>query len=137
MRRRATARRLAVRRRARVRPRHVAAARRQGGLRRLGQGNTSEDPIYLERRFDRYKEVLSFGDLYTPAEKRAFLLTPRQEFTRPEDKDQAYVSHYIDIGFGVTITPPGTMGRMTSTLQFATARRCSRSAPAPATSRRC
>jgi protein-L-isoaspartate(D-aspartate) O-methyltransferase len=83
-----------------------------------GKANTSEDPIYLERRFDRYKEVLAFGDLYTPAEKRAFLLTPRQEFTRPEDKDQAYVSHYIDIGFGVTITPPGTMGRMTSTLQL-------------------
>ncbi len=82
-----------------------------------GKANTSEDPVYLERRFDRYKEVLAFGDLYTPAEKRAFLLTPRQEFTRPEDKDQAYVSHYIDIGFGVTITPPGTMGRMTSTLQ--------------------
>jgi protein-L-isoaspartate(D-aspartate) O-methyltransferase len=82
-----------------------------------GKANTSEDPIYLERRFDRYKDVLSFNDLYTPAEKRAFLLTPRQEFTRPEDKEQAYVGHYIDIGFGVTITPPGTMGRMTSSLQ--------------------
>ncbi len=82
-----------------------------------GKANTNEDPIYLERRFDRYKDVLSFNDLYTSAEKRAFLLTPRQEFTRPEDKDQAYVGHYIDIGFGVTITPPGTMGRMTSSLQ--------------------
>ena len=82
-----------------------------------GKANTNEDPVYLERRFDRYKDVLSFNDLYTSAEKRAFLLTPRQEFTRPEDKDQAYVGHYIDIGFGVTITPPGTMGRMTSTLQ--------------------
>ncbi|RBP02803.1 protein-L-isoaspartate(D-aspartate) O-methyltransferase [Roseiarcus fermentans] len=83
-----------------------------------GKANTREDPVYLERRFDRYKEVLSFNDLYTAAEKRAFLLTPRQEFTRPEDKDQAYVAHYIDIGFGVTITPPGTMGRMTSALQI-------------------
>ena len=82
-----------------------------------GKANTKEDPIYLERRFDRYREVLAFNDLWTPAEKRAFLLTPRQEFTRPEDKDQAYVGHYIDIGFGVTITPPGTMGRMTSALQ--------------------
>ena len=83
-----------------------------------GKANLNEDPVYLERRFDRYREVLSFNDLYTAAEKRAFLLTPRQEFTRPEDKDQAYVSHYIDIGFGVTITPPGTMGRMTSALQI-------------------
>ena len=61
--------------------------------------------------------MLSFNDLYTPAEKRAFLLTPRQEFTRPQDKDQAYVGHCVDIGFGVTITPPGAMGRMTSTLE--------------------
>ena len=82
-----------------------------------GKAHTTEDPVYLERRFDRYKEVLSFNDLYTDREKRAFLLTPRQEFTRPEDKDQAYISRYIDIGFGVTITPPGTMGRMTSALQ--------------------
>jgi protein-L-isoaspartate(D-aspartate) O-methyltransferase len=82
-----------------------------------GKANTNEEPIYLERRFDRYKEVLAFNDLYTSAERRAFLLTPRQEFTRPEDKDQAYIGRYIDIGFGVTITPPGTMGRMTSALQ--------------------
>ena len=34
----------------------------------------------------------------------------------PEDRDNAYVGHYLDIGFGVTITPPGTMGRMTSSL---------------------
>ncbi len=83
-----------------------------------GKANTREDPIYLERRFDRYQDVLSFNDLYTSAEKRAFLLTPRQEFTRPGDKDQAYIARYIDIGFGVTITPPGTMGRMTSALQI-------------------
>jgi protein-L-isoaspartate(D-aspartate) O-methyltransferase len=79
--------------------------------------NRGEDPKYLERRFDRYREVLKFNDLWTPAEKRAFLMTPREEFVLPQDKDQAYVGHYLDIGFGVTITPPGTMGRMTSALQ--------------------
>jgi protein-L-isoaspartate(D-aspartate) O-methyltransferase len=83
-----------------------------------GQANRGESPVYLERRFDRYKEVLSFNDLWTPSEKRAFLLTPREEFVLPEDKDNAYVGHYLDIGFGVTITPPGTMGRMTSALQL-------------------
>ncbi len=41
---------------------------------------------------------------------------PREEFVLPQDRDQAYVGHYLDIGFGVTITPPGTMGRMTSAL---------------------
>ncbi len=83
-----------------------------------GKANRGEEAIYLERRFDRYREVLAFNDLWTTAEKRAFLMTPREEFVLPGDKDQAYVGHYLDIGFGVTITPPGTMGRMTSALQL-------------------
>jgi protein-L-isoaspartate(D-aspartate) O-methyltransferase len=78
---------------------------------------TAEEPKYLERRWDRYQVLLSFNDLWTPADKRAFLLTPRQEFCLPENKEDAYVGHYLDIGFGVTITPPGTMGRMTSAIQ--------------------
>jgi protein-L-isoaspartate(D-aspartate) O-methyltransferase len=78
--------------------------------------NRGEDPAYLGRRFDRYREVLAFNDLWTTADKRAFLMTPREEFVLPADRDQAYVGHYLDIGFGVTITPPGTMGRMTSAL---------------------
>ncbi len=82
------------------------------------QAHRGEDPVFLGRRWDRYLEVLKFNDLWTPADKRAFLFTPRQEFVLPEDRDQAYVGHYLDIGFGVTITPPGTMGRMTSALQL-------------------
>ena len=77
----------------------------------------AEDESYLERRWDRYQVLLQFNDLWTPADKRAFLLTPRQEFCLPENKEDAYVGHYLDIGFGVTITPPGTMGRMTSAIQ--------------------
>jgi protein-L-isoaspartate(D-aspartate) O-methyltransferase len=77
----------------------------------------AEEPKYLERRWDRYQVLLQFNDLWTPADKRAFLMTPRQEFCLPEDKENAYVGHYLDIGFGVTITPPGTMGRMTSAIQ--------------------
>jgi len=80
------------------------------------QANRSDDPSLLGARFDRYKVLLQFNDLWTPAEKRAFLLTPREEFVLPQDHDQAYVGHYLDIGFGVTITPPGTMGRMTSAI---------------------
>jgi protein-L-isoaspartate(D-aspartate) O-methyltransferase len=78
----------------------------------------AEDSKYLERRWDRYQVVISFNDLWTPADKRAFLMTPRQEFCLPENREDAYVGHYIDIGFGVTITPPGTMGRMTSALEI-------------------
>ena len=80
--------------------------------------NRGEDPTQLGRRYDRYKVLLSFNDLWTKADKRAFLMTPREEFVLPEDKDNAYVGHYLDIGFGVTITPPGTMGRMTSALNI-------------------
>jgi protein-L-isoaspartate(D-aspartate) O-methyltransferase len=80
------------------------------------QANRGEDPTYLGRRYDRYLDVLSFNDLWTPEAKRAFLLTPREEFVLPEDKENAYVGHYLDIGFGVSITPPGTMSRMTSAI---------------------
>jgi protein-L-isoaspartate(D-aspartate) O-methyltransferase len=80
--------------------------------------NRGEDPTQLGRRYDRYKVLLSFNDLWTKADKRAFLMTPREEFVLPEDRDNAYVGHYLDIGFGVTITPPGTMGRMTSALNI-------------------
>ncbi len=78
--------------------------------------NRGENPTFLGERFDRYQVLLSFYDLWTPAEKRAFLMTPREEFVLPEDRERAYVGHYLDIGFGVTITPPGTAGRMTSAL---------------------
>ena len=77
----------------------------------------AEESKYLERRWDRYEVVISFNDLWTAADKRAFLMTPRQEFCLPENREDAYVGHYLDIGFGVTITPPGTMGRMTSAIQ--------------------
>ena len=80
--------------------------------------NRGEEPTYLGRRYDRYKVLLSFNDLWTQADKRAFLMTPREEFVLPEDRENAYVGHYLDIGFGVTITPPGTMGRMTSALNI-------------------
>src|SRR5579871_4422914 len=63
--------------------------------------NRGDERVYLERRFDRYREVLAFNDLWTKEDKRAFLLTPREEFVLPQDKDQAYVGHYLDIGFGV------------------------------------
>jgi protein-L-isoaspartate(D-aspartate) O-methyltransferase len=78
--------------------------------------NRGEDPTILGQRYDRYQQLLAFYDLWTIADKRAFLMTPREEFVLPEDREQAYVGHYLDIGFGVTITPPGVVGRMTSAL---------------------
>jgi protein-L-isoaspartate(D-aspartate) O-methyltransferase len=78
--------------------------------------NRGEDPLLLSERFYRYQQLLSINDLYSPADKRAFLMTPREEFVLPADRQRAYINHYLDIDFGVSITPPGVVGRMTSTL---------------------
>jgi protein-L-isoaspartate(D-aspartate) O-methyltransferase len=78
--------------------------------------NRGEQSTFLGERFDRYLQLLAFHDLWTAADKRAFLMTPREEFVLPQDRGRAYVGHYLDIGYGQTITPPGTMGRMTSAL---------------------
>jgi protein-L-isoaspartate(D-aspartate) O-methyltransferase len=78
--------------------------------------NRGENPEILAERFDRYEQINGIGDLYTAGEKRAFLLTPREEFALPEDRARAYIQHYLDIGFGVTMTPPGVVGRMTSAI---------------------
>lgn len=78
--------------------------------------NRGEDAMLLGERFDRYRQLVAINDLWSPADKRAFLMTPREEFVLAEDRERAYVGHYLDIGFGVTITPPGVVGRMTSAL---------------------
>jgi protein-L-isoaspartate(D-aspartate) O-methyltransferase len=78
--------------------------------------NRGEDAARLGERFDRYQQLVSIGDLWSLADRRAFLMTPREEFVLPEDRARAYVGHYLDIGFGVSITPPGVVGRMTSAL---------------------
>ena len=49
---------------------------------------------------------------------RAFLLTPREEFVTAENLDRAYEWHHLNIGFGVTITGPHTVARMTNTLEI-------------------
>ncbi len=78
--------------------------------------NRGEDPGFLGARFDRLKLMLAHHDLWDNSVKRAYLMTPREEFVLPKARDQTYVSHFLDIGFGVTITGPNTVCRMTNTL---------------------
>jgi protein-L-isoaspartate(D-aspartate) O-methyltransferase len=78
--------------------------------------NRSENATRLGERFDRYQQISGIGDLSAASVKRAFLMTPREEFVLPEYRENAYARHYLDIGFGVSITPPGVVGRMTSAL---------------------
>ena len=43
-------------------------------------------------------------------------MTPREEFVTADNLSRAYEWHYLNIGFGVTITGPHTVARMTNTL---------------------
>jgi protein-L-isoaspartate(D-aspartate) O-methyltransferase len=80
--------------------------------------NRGEDPRFLAQRFDRFEQLLSHRDVWDEADMRAFLLTPREEFVTAENLDRAYEWHHLNIGFGVTITGPHTVARMTNTLEI-------------------
>jgi protein-L-isoaspartate(D-aspartate) O-methyltransferase len=75
-----------------------------------------EDAGFLGQRFDRFVQLVAHHDVWDEADKRAFLLTPREEFVTPENLSRAYEWHHLNIGFGVTITGPHTVARMTNTL---------------------
>jgi protein-L-isoaspartate(D-aspartate) O-methyltransferase len=80
--------------------------------------NRGEDPRFLAQRFDRFRELIAHHDIWDDADMRAFLLTPREEFVTAENLDRAYEWHHLNIGFGVTITGPHTVARMTNTLEI-------------------
>ena len=78
--------------------------------------NRGEDPGFLGQRWDRYLQLIAHQDVWDEADKRAFLLTPREEFVTAANLSRAYEWHHLNIGFGVTITGPHTVARMTNTL---------------------
>lgn len=78
--------------------------------------NRSEDPKFLGERWDRYQAMIAAGDLLNEQTRRAFLLTPREEFVRKISLTHSYEPNFLDIGFGVTISGPHAVGRMTSVL---------------------
>jgi protein-L-isoaspartate(D-aspartate) O-methyltransferase len=75
-----------------------------------------EDANFLGQRWDRYLQLISHEDVWDAADKRAYLMTPREEFVTAENLSRAYEWHHLNIGFGVTITGPHTVARMTNTL---------------------
>jgi protein-L-isoaspartate(D-aspartate) O-methyltransferase len=81
-----------------------------------GVKTRGEDPEYLGERFDRFRILVANRDLWNDANKRAFLLTPREEFCLKRNLDRAYDNAFLDIGFGVTISGPHVVGRMTSAI---------------------
>jgi protein-L-isoaspartate(D-aspartate) O-methyltransferase len=80
------------------------------------QENRGEDPRYLHARFDRFQNMVGHVDLWEPRNKRAFLMVPREEFLPRTVPGVVYDVNYHDIGFGVTITGPRVVGRMTSSI---------------------
>ncbi|MEO9230077.1 MAG: protein-L-isoaspartate O-methyltransferase [Devosia sp.] len=75
-----------------------------------------EDPLYLGERYDRFLQLVAHKDVWDDRNKRAYLLTPREAFVTKAHLSDAYTWHYLDIGFGVTITGPHTVARMTNTI---------------------
>lgn len=75
-----------------------------------------EDPKFLGERFDRFRILVANRDVWTDADKRAFLMVPREEFVLKQNLGRAYDHAFLDIGFGVTISGPHVVGRMTSSL---------------------
>jgi protein-L-isoaspartate(D-aspartate) O-methyltransferase len=78
--------------------------------------NRGENPHFLGQRFSRYQTLVANRDVLDDRNKRAFLLTPREEFTLKHNQGRAYDHAYLDIGFGVTISGPHVVSRMTSTV---------------------
>jgi protein-L-isoaspartate(D-aspartate) O-methyltransferase len=78
--------------------------------------NRGEDPKFLSLRWARYQVLVANKDLWNEANKRAFLLTPREEFTLQQNRGRAYDHAFLDTGFGVTISGPHVVGRMTSAI---------------------
>ena len=80
--------------------------------------NRGEDRGFLGQRWDRLQVMVDHKDVWDDAVKRAFLLTPREEFVPHRNRSHAYDHNFLDIGFGVTISGPHLVGRMTNSLEL-------------------
>jgi protein-L-isoaspartate(D-aspartate) O-methyltransferase len=80
------------------------------------QANRGENPNFLGQRWGRYEALLRNRDLWETRNKRAFLMTPREEFVLKQNLGRVYEHDFLDIGFGVTISGPHLVSRMTSTI---------------------
>lgn len=78
--------------------------------------NRGEDPKYLAQRFERFQVMVTNKDVLDDRNKRAFLFTPREEFVLPQNMSRAYDHAFLDIGYGVTISGPHLVGRMTTAI---------------------
>ncbi|HTJ58993.1 MAG TPA: protein-L-isoaspartate O-methyltransferase [Devosiaceae bacterium] len=78
--------------------------------------NRGEDPKFLGLRFDRFRHMVANKDILDDRNKKAFLFTPREEFVLKQNLDRVYDSAFLDINYGVTISGPHLVGRMTTVI---------------------
>ena len=78
--------------------------------------NRGEDEQFLRQRWNRFRVLVDNKDVIDDADKRAFLLTPRERFVTKANLPRSYDNAFLDIGFGVTISGPHLVGRMTTTI---------------------
>lgn len=80
--------------------------------------NRGEDRVFLGQRWDRLQAMIDHKDVWDDVVKRAFLLTPREEFVMKVNRSHSYDHNFLDIGYGVTISGPHLVGRMTNSLEI-------------------
>jgi protein-L-isoaspartate(D-aspartate) O-methyltransferase len=78
--------------------------------------NRGEDPTFLGLRFDRFQHMVANRDIVDDRNKKAFLFTPREDFVLKPNLGRAYDSSFLDINYGVTISGPHLVGRMTTAI---------------------
>ena len=81
--------------------------------------NRGEEAGFLGQRWDRFRQAVASRDLWDQRDMRAFLLTPREHFVTNPNISRAYGPHPLGIGYGVTISDPHIVARMTSALNVA------------------
>jgi protein-L-isoaspartate(D-aspartate) O-methyltransferase len=81
-----------------------------------GVEHRGEDPKLLQMRWARYNALVSNKDVWDARNKRAFLMTPREHFVLERNLARTYEHNFLDIGFGVTISGPHVVARMTSAI---------------------
>lgn len=77
-----------------------------------------EDEKFLGQRWDRLQAMKTNQDVADDRLARAFLSVPREEFVRKINRSHTYDHSFLDIGFGVTISGPHIVGRMTGALNI-------------------
>jgi len=78
--------------------------------------NRGEEPKFLGERWGRYGALMANKDLWDKRNQRAFLLAPREDFVLAKNLGRAYDHAFLDIDYGVTISGPHLVARMTSVI---------------------